>query len=336
MALEDGPDMPGGSAARVFSDPASRRRRASALSGLPMQGASAAPGALQGREIPHASSAAGIAGPSPTLFWYGCNMTRHAEIIRLSERLLRCVGTQAEPVGGPGACCGSPKESEPRISEAMAGRTMDAFAARGAGKVVTWCPSCHMNLEDFMAPVSGAAFTHAHLCEALHEGREALRPLLTRRVEARVLLDAHVGFNDRAEVNRLIPALLRMIPGVEVLEQGYRGPSYMCFGLAGVPGALDAHKARLLAAAREAGADTIVTIFHSCHRELVALERDHGIRVLNWVHLLAEGAGWDWRDDYKDWRNAPDPLAAMGAARVEAAGEEAVRRLALPELTRPR
>ncbi|MFL1463859.1 heterodisulfide reductase-related iron-sulfur binding cluster [Roseococcus sp. DSY-14] len=270
------------------------------------------------------------------LFWYGCNMTRHAEIIRLGERLLRCVGTEAEPVGGPGACCGSPKESEPRISEAMAGRTMAGFAARGAAKVLTWCPSCHMNLEDFMAPVSGAGFTHAHLCEALHEGRAALRPLMVNRVPARVLLDAHAGFNDRAEVNRLIPDLLRLVPGVEVLAHPYRAPSYMCFGLAGVPGALDAHKARLLEAARETGADTVVTIFHSCHRELVALERTHGLRVLNWVHLLAEGAGWEYRDDYKDWRNADDPLAAMGAARVRAAGEEAVRKLAVPELTRPR
>jgi len=32
------------------------------------------------------------------LFWYGCNMTRHAEIIRLSERLLSCVGEPARRV----------------------------------------------------------------------------------------------------------------------------------------------------------------------------------------------------------------------------------------------
>ncbi|MCW8086246.1 heterodisulfide reductase-related iron-sulfur binding cluster [Sabulicella glaciei] len=270
------------------------------------------------------------------LFWYGCNMTRHAEIIRLSERLLECVGTPAQPVGGPGACCGSPKESEPRINEAMAARTMDGFAAREAERVVTWCPSCHMNLEDFMAPVKGQGFRHAHLCEALHEGRDALARLMTQRVPARAMLDAHVGFNDRVDVNTLIPDLLRLVPGVEMLDHPYRGASYMCFGLANVAGALPAHKARLLAAAREAGADTIVTIFHSCHREIVALERDHGIRVVNWVHLLAEGAGWPYRDDYKEWRNAEDPAEAIGEARMVAAGEEAVKRLALPELTRPR
>jgi hypothetical protein len=87
---------------------------------------------------------------------------------------------------------------------------------------------------------------------------------------------------------------------------------------------------------REAGADTLVTIFHSCHRELVGLERDHGIRVVNWVHLLAEGMGWAYQDDYKTWRNAADPLAAIGAERVAAAGEAAVRKLVAPELSRPR
>lgn len=272
-----------------------------------------------------------------TLFWYGCNMTRHGEIIRLSERLLRETGAPAEPVGGPGACCGSPKESEPRISDAMGQRTLAAFRARGAGRVLTWCPTCHMNLGDLMLPAEGGeTLAHAHLSEALAERRDALAALMVRRVPARALLDTHMAFQGRAPVNDLVPALLRLVPGVTVLDHPYRGASYMCFGLANVPGALPDHKARLLAAARDSGADTIVTIFHSCHRELVALERDHGLRVVNWIHLLAEGAGWDFTDDYKTWRNSPDPAHAIGEARVSAAGPDAVRNLVLPELTRPR
>lgn len=271
-----------------------------------------------------------------TLFWFGCNMTRHGEIIRLSERLLRETGTPAEPVGGPGACCGSPKESEPRVADAMGRRTLDAFRARDAARVLTWCPTCHMNLGDFMLPASGGEdLPHAHLSEALAERRDALAALMTRRVPARVLVDTHMAFHGRAPVNDLVPALLRLVPGVTVLDHPYRGASYMCFGLANVPGALPDHKARLLAAARETGADTIVSIFHSCHRELVALERAHGLRVVNWIHLLAEGAGWDHADDYKTWRNSPDPEAAIGADRVAAAGAEAVRKLVLPELGRP-
>jgi Fe-S oxidoreductase len=270
------------------------------------------------------------------LFWYGCNMTRHAEIIRLSERLLSCVGEPARPVGGPGACCGSPKESTPRIAEAMGDRTMAAFNASGAERVVTWCPSCHMNMDDFMGATNEKGFAHAHLSEALHEGRDRLAPLLTHEVKARVLIDRHVGFDGRVPVNTLIPDLLRLIPGVEVVEHPYRAPSYMCFGLANVPGALAAAQQATLAAMRDTGANTLVTIFHSCHREMAGLERDHPIRVLNWIHLLAEGAGWSYEDEYKRWRNSDDPLAAIGPERVAAAGEVAVRKLVVPELARPR
>lgn len=294
-------------------------------------------------------------------FWYGCNMTRHGEIIRLSQRILEAVGVEAAPVGGPGACCGSPKESTPRIAEGMADRTMEKFAAwargvrsaEGAGaaehrsresaaaaqpqpRVITWCPSCHMNLDDFMGQSKEQNFDSVHLCEALHEQRAHLAPLLTQRVPARVFVDRHVGFQGRVPVNDLIPELLGMIPGLSVVDHPYRAPSYMCFGLASVPGALADVQRTTLAAMRETGADTLVTIFHSCHREMIGLERDHGIRVVNWVHLLAEGMGLPYEDEYKAWRNAEDPLAAIGPARVAAAGEVAVRKLVEPELTRPR
>ncbi len=297
------------------------------------------------------------------LFWYGCNMTRHGEIIRLAARMLEAVGVGAAPVGGPGACCGSPKESTPRIAEGMANRTMEKFGEWASGvrsaeggaalggehrsrgsaaapkappRVITWCPSCHMNLDDFMGRTKEKGFDHRHLSEALWERRAALAPLLTKRVATRFLVDRHMGFHAEVPVNHIIPALLGMIPGAEHVDHGHRGASYMCFGLANVPGALGAHQRALLAAMRETGADTLVTIFHSCHRELVGLEKDHGIRVVNWVHLLAESLGWDYSDDYKQWRNAEDPLAAIGDERLSAAGEAAVRKLVLPELARPR
>ena len=43
-------------------------------------------------------------------FWYGCNMTRHGEIVRLATQILEAVGVEAAPAGGPGYCCGSPQE----------------------------------------------------------------------------------------------------------------------------------------------------------------------------------------------------------------------------------
>ena len=273
-----------------------------------------------------------VATDTKVTFWYGCNMARHGEIIRLSTRILEAVGVDAAPAGGPGYCCGSPQEKNARIAAGMAERTMQKFNEAGRDRVVTWCPSCHMNMDDFMAPVTEAAFETQHITELLYARRERLRPFLTHTATARVFLHAHHGFNGRVPVNDHVPALLGMIPGVEVVASPFRVPGHMCSALAAIPGGMaDAHRGTLAAMA-ETGADTLVTIFHSCHREAVALERGRDIRVVNWIHLLAEGMGLAHEDEYKGWRNADDPRAALGADRVAAVGEVAFERLVEPEL----
>ena len=269
------------------------------------------------------------------VFWYGCNMARHAELIRASARLLQAAGIDAAPAGGPGYCCGSPKEASARISGGMAERTVEKFNAAGAPTVITWCPSCHMNAQDFMTPVTAPSFTTSHISEALWERRARLQPLLRHAVPARVLIHMHHGFDGRVPVNTIVPALLRMIPGLTVLDDPLRAPGHMCSAIAGVPGALANVQSDVLDVAARAGADTVVTIFHSCHREFVALERGRDLRVVNWIHLLAEACGWAAEDDYKHWRNAEDPRAAIGGERIDAAGEVAFTRLTEPELRRP-
>lgn len=268
-------------------------------------------------------------------FWYGCNMARHGEIIRLATRILRAVGVDAAPAGGPGYCCGSTQEKDARVSGVMGARTVEKFNAAGRDMVVTWCPSCHANMHDLMAPVTPTNFETHHITQLLHERRESLRPFLTNPVRARVLVHAHHGFQGRAPVNTDVPDLLRMIPGIHVLDHPLRIPSHMCFAIAAIPGRLAQAHRDTLAAMAELGADTLATIFHSCHREAVALERGRAIRVVNWVHLLAEAMGLDYTDEYKAWRNATDPRAAIGPERLAAAGEVAYERLVEPELTRP-
>lgn len=274
-------------------------------------------------------------GPDQAVFWYGCNMTRHGELIRTSARLLEAVGISAKPAGGPGHCCGAPKEASARIAGGMGERTVAKFNATGAPAVVTWCPTCHMNMQDIMAPVTAPAFSTQHISEILHARQDRLKPRLTHPMELRVVLHLHAGFNGRVPVNTMVPDLLRLIPGLTVLDDDLNIPGHMCSALAGVPGAMAATQAAQLERAQALKADAVVTIFHSCHREMVTLERGRDISVFNWVHLLARAIGWAAEDDYKAWRNAPDPRAAIGNTRIEQAGEVAFTRLTEPELKRP-
>jgi Fe-S oxidoreductase len=268
-------------------------------------------------------------------FWYGCNMARHGEIVRLVTQILDAVGVTAAPAGGPAYCCGSPQEANARIAAGMAARTVEKFNQAGRDTVVTWCPSCHMNMDDLMAPATEAAFETQHITQLLAARGGRLRPLLTNAVRARVLLHAHYGFHGRVPVNTDVPMLLRMIPGLTVLDHPLRVPGHMCSAIAPKPGLLTQTHRETLAAMEEIGADTLVTIFHSCHREAVSLERARQIRVVNWIHLLAEAMGLPYTDEYKLWRNADDPRAAIGAERIMAAGDAAFEQLVDPELRRP-
>jgi Fe-S oxidoreductase len=268
-------------------------------------------------------------------FWYGCNMARHGEIVRLVTHILEAVGVAAAPAGGPGYCCGSTQEASPRIAAGMAARTVEKFNQAGRDTVVTWCPSCHMNMDDLMAPVTATAFETQHITQLLAARADRLRPLLTRRVEARVLLHAHFGFHGRVPVNTDVPMLLGLIPGLTMLDHPLRVPGHMCSAIAPVPGELARAHRETLAAMEEVGADTLATVFHSCHRDAVALERGRPIRVANWIHLLAESMGLPHTDEYKLWRNAADPRAAIGADRIAAAGDVVFERLVEPELGRP-
>jgi Fe-S oxidoreductase len=267
-------------------------------------------------------------------FWFGCNMLRHAEMIRLSIMLMERLGYDVNAVGGPAYCCGTVHDHEPRAASNMAARTVERFNERatsdGRDKVITWCPSCHMHMSDIMAPGNAAHFDIAHLSEILSERAGQLAPVMNVPVKRRILLHRHVGFATYVAINSRVVDVLSRISGLELVE-GPAHPGHMCSALAAVPGALAAAARATWSAAAANGCDTVCTIFHSCHRELAALDGKDNIRIRNWVHLVAEAMGIDAGDAYRDWRTG----AAPDIAAIERAEEKRYRQLVEPELRRP-
>jgi Fe-S oxidoreductase len=267
-------------------------------------------------------------------FWFGCNMLRHAEMIRLSIMLLERVGYDVSAAGGPAYCCGTAHDHQPHGASNMAARTVgrfnDAAEKEGRGKVVTWCPSCHMHMSDIMSPGNAAAFEIAHITELLADRADRLAPFLQVAMDRRVLLHRHLGFATHVAVNDRVAGLLSRIPGLQ-LAQGPAHPGHMCSALSAVPGALAKAARETWSAASAANCDTVCTIFHSCHRELVALDGKDGIRVRNWVHLVAEAMGLQASDAYLGWRTggAPD------IAAIERADESRYRQLVETEIRKP-
>jgi Fe-S oxidoreductase len=267
-------------------------------------------------------------------FWFGCNMLRHAEMIRLSIMLLERVGYDVNAAGGPAYCCGTVHDHQPQGASNMSARTVGRFneAAEKDGRttVVTWCPSCHMHMSDIMAPGNATAFDVTHITELLADRSDRLAPMFTVPVKRRVLLHRHVGFATHVPVNDRVTTLLSRVPALELVE-GPAHPGHMCSALSAVPGALINAAGETWAAAVANRCDAVCTIFHSCHRELVALDGTDNVHVRNWVQLVAEAMGIKASDAYLGWRNggAPDISA------IERAEKTRYQALVEPELRKP-
>jgi Fe-S oxidoreductase len=266
-------------------------------------------------------------------FWYGCNVLRHGDIIHGCLDILRALGFDPAPVGGPDYCCGTVKDANQTTAGGMATRTVGRLNAMDRPRVVAWCPSCHSHMHDFMERANDRQFAVTYLVDLLSAHREKLPSLLVHPVPMRVVLHAHVGFNDLVPVNRLVPDLLRLIPGVEVVEHEYVAPGYMCASFAALPAALhDIHR-NTAQAAKAARADAVVTVFHQCYRELCGLEAAGVVPVYNYIHLIARSMGLAYEDEYKAWKKAGEGAAALiGAERLQKIGVHFYERAILPEL----
>ena len=269
----------------------------------------------------------------PVIFWTGCNVLRHGEIIHACIDILRALGFDPVPRGGPDYCCGTVKDDNQTTAGGMASRTVNKFNAIGLSRLIAWCPSCHAHMHDFMEKANDVGFKTEFLVDVIYRHRAQLIPLLTHQVNLRVVLHKHVGFNDLVPVNSMVSELLRIIPGIEVIEVDYVTPGYMCVALATVPGAIEDMHKNLVQQVERNRADAVVTTFHQCYRELCGLEAAGVTQVFNYIHLIARAMGLTYEDQYKTWKKAgAQAMDLIGEERVSKVGIEFFRRAVLPEL----
>jgi hypothetical protein len=268
-------------------------------------------------------------------FWYGCNVLRHGDIIHACLDVMRALGYEASPAGGPDFCCGSTKDANAVAADGMAQRTVDRLNGRGNGRVVAWCPSCHLQSAEFHEKGYQPKYDMQYFMELLYEHRDDLKPLLKHPVPLRVFVHRHVGFNDLVPVNEMAPELLSMIPGVELVEDDFRAPGYMCAHLATVPGAMKLSVQQTEDRMRRSNADALVTLYHQCQRELVGLEAQGVTQVFNYMQLIARSMGLPYEDEYKAWKKAgPEAARAIDEARLQKVGIQFFDRAIVPELVK--
>jgi Fe-S oxidoreductase len=234
------------------------------------------------------------------LFYTGCNVLRTPHIVLNVMDILDALGLDFDVVGGTAHCCGvyQFQEADLPTYERVGHRTFQRLGRSGASRVLTWCPTCTKNFDELEKGVEAPTFDLAHVSEFLAANLEALRErFLPDQPVRRVVIHEHLGIG--ATVSS-IRKLLGAVPNLELLEiEQDGGFSYACGGQAAkFKEREQAIHRRLVEGALAAGADTIVTMYHSCHRSLAGAEAVHPIRVVNFTDVLAEAMGRGGHPDY--------------------------------------
>ncbi|MBM3527302.1 MAG: (Fe-S)-binding protein [Alphaproteobacteria bacterium] len=244
------------------------------------------------------------------VFYTGCNVLKTPHIALLCLDIMDALGTDYQVMGGPTHCCGTAQLRSGDIDTLgrFANNTINKLAQSKSKQVLAWCPSCVMQFSETVLPTverAGAEmpFDLTPFMRFLHANLDALRPHLNARVEMTVALHRHPGI---AGVMEAAEELLSAVPGVRIVKLDVPAVGLQSVNLATLPKYKAELQLRELEAARKAGVDALVAVYHSDHRELCAHERDWPFRVLNILEVVGESMGIRQDDHYKSLKIKQD------------------------------
>jgi Fe-S oxidoreductase len=234
------------------------------------------------------------------LFYTGCNVLRTPHIVLNVMDILDALKLDFDVVGGAAHCCGvyQFQEADLPTYERMGHRTFQRFGQSGASRVLTWCPTCTKNFDELEKDVEAPSFDLGHVSEFLAANLEGLKARFKSELpRRRVVIHEHLGIGATLSSMR---KLLGAVPNLELLELPQdSGFSYACGGQAAKFKEREAAIHRALAeGAVAAGADTVVTMYHSCHRALAGAEAVYPLKVVNFTDVIAEALGRGGHPDY--------------------------------------
>ena len=216
------------------------------------------------------------------VFYTGCNVLKTPHIALLCLDIMDTIGTDYKVMGGPTHCCGTAQLRAGDIDTLgrFANNTINKLSQSKSKQVLAWCPSCMMQFGETVLPtyerVNGEMpFDLTPFMPFLHEHMDELRPFLKNRVEMTVALHKHPGI---AGVMEAAEELLRAVPGITIVKLDVPAVGLQSVNLATLPKFKAQLQLKELEAARAAGVDALVAVYHSDHRELCAHERDWPLR----------------------------------------------------------
>jgi heterodisulfide reductase subunit D len=244
------------------------------------------------------------------VFYTGCNVLKTPHIALLCLDIMDMIGTDYQVMGGPTHCCGTSqlRSGDTETLGRFANNTINKLSQSKSKQVLAWCPSCVMQFSETVLPTYERAtgdkpFDLRPFMPFLHANLDRLRPLLKNRVEMTVALHRHPGI---AGVMEAAEELLLAVPGIKIVKLDVPVVGLQSVNLATLPKFKAELQLKELEAARAAGVDALVAVYHSDHRELCAHERDWPFRILNVLEIVGESMGIHQDDHYKSLKIKQD------------------------------
>ena len=249
------------------------------------------------------------------VLYLGCNILRTAHLAYEVVGVFQALGINFAAVAGPQFCCGAVNhragdgEGADRLSRA----TADTFSSYGQKQVVIWCPNCQLRYTEAVQH-NIPRFSMIHITAFLAERTSQFS--FRRNVPARVAIHVHVGKPQRESDAKAAIKVLQAVPGIEIVGTlGSPELDDQC-GPASIA-QLGSEKffslrADLINKAKDLGADTLVTPYHSCQRAWCE-EGDERLAVRNYISIVAEALGCARRDYFQEFKklNDADAIAAL-------------------------
>jgi heterodisulfide reductase subunit D len=190
----------------------------------------------------------------------------------------------------------------------MGANSIEKLSQSKSGQVISWCPSCYVQFTETTLPTlerqrGARPFEMTPFIRFLGGRLAGLKPHLRRRTKMRVALHQHPGI---AGVMEAATEILQAIPGVELVDLKQPAVGLQSFSLAVLPAYKRELQQNELEAARDAGVDALVTVYHSEHRELCAHERDWPFRIVNLLEIVGRSMGLFREDRYKQLKILQD------------------------------
>jgi heterodisulfide reductase subunit D len=236
------------------------------------------------------------------VFYTGCNVLKTPHMALLALDIMDALGVTYNVMGGPTHCCGviQLRTGDTEVSGRVATSSLDKLAEGKTG-VISWCASCHVQFTETTIPtiekVRGSRpFEMTPFLLYLSTRFDELRPMLRKPVPMRIALHKHPGVKGVVEAGS---ALLRMVPGIEIVDLHQPAVGLMSNSLNPLPEFKRALQLAELEAAAAAGVDALVAIYHVDHRELCAHERDWPFRIINILDIVGESMGLRYDDHFK-------------------------------------